>query len=242
MVDHTPDTTIILGRILNDRHGSRSSAVLNEIPNSRIRLLNEVYLETQSVIEKKAEFALSYLQRAFKEVSTEKGIDPADLAWEDVPEILKKARFLAHDRNEGFFDSMEEFIDFVKQNMVYHPYDSLSAAYQNIIRSNKEKIRTIFGVQKIDQILVNEETIEEDELRMEVESLLKGQIPSLSEKERDRDLRIVCQLFACSKKAHESTFNFIIIDKQLKVEMPSVISMLKEYWCGRTGCVTVHSA
>ncbi len=242
MVDHTPDTTLVLGRILNDRHSARSSAVLNEIPNSRIRILYEVYLETQSVIENKAELALFYVQKAFREVSIEKEIDPAQLTWDDVPEILKKARFLAHDRNEGFFDSMEEFIDFVKQNMVYHPYDSLSAAYHNIIRSNKEMIRTSFGAQKIEQILVSEETIEEDELRKEVELLIKRQVPSLGEIDRDRDLKIVCQLFACSKKAHQSTFNFIIIDKQLKAEMPSVISMVDEHLGQRTGRVTVQNA
>ena len=242
MVDHTPDTTIILGRILSDRHSARSSAVLNEIPNSRIRILYEVYLETQSVIEKKAEIALWYVQSAFREVSKEKGVDPADLRWDDIPEILKKARSLSHDRNEGFFDSMEDFIDFIKDNMVYHPYDSLSAAYQNIIRSYKEKIRTSFGVQKIDQILVSEETIEEDELRNELESVFRKHVPSLVRNKRDRDLKIVCQLFACSKNAHESTFNFIIIDNQLKIEMPSLILLVDEHLRDRTGRVTVQNA
>lgn len=242
MVDHTPDTTVVLGRILNDRLGSRSYTVLNEIPNSRIRILYEVYLETQSVIEKKAEFALFYVQTAFREVSIERNVDPADLTWDDIPEILRKARYLAHNRNEGFFDSMEEFIDFIRRNMVYHPYDSLSAAYSNIIRENKEKIGTSFGVPNVDQILVSEETIEEDELRNDVESLIRSQVTSLSECKRERDLKIVCQLFACSKKAHESAFNFIIIDNQLKVEMPSVISKVEEHLGHRVGRVTVQNA
>ncbi|HNU35370.1 MAG TPA: hypothetical protein PKJ15_02130 [Methanomassiliicoccales archaeon] len=242
MVDHAPDTTVVLGRILNDRHGARSRAVLNDIPNSRIRILYEVYLEVQSVIQKKAEIALSYAQQAYREVAKEKGMDPANLSWDDMPEILKKARALAHDRNEGFFDGMDDFIDFIRRNMAYHPYDSLHLAYLSIVRSSNEAIRTTFGVQKIEQILVSEETIEEDEVRNEVESLIRTHVPSLESKKRDRDLKIVCQLFACSKKAHESTFNFIIIDTQLKSEMPSVITLVDKRLGERTGHITVQSA
>jgi hypothetical protein len=66
MVDHVPDTTVVLGRILNDRHGTRSRAVLNEIPNVRIRILFEVYLEAQSVIEKKAELVLIYVKMPYR--------------------------------------------------------------------------------------------------------------------------------------------------------------------------------
>jgi hypothetical protein len=242
MVDHVPDSTIVLGRILDDRHGARSSAVLNEIPNSRIRILYEVYQEVQSVIEKKAEFALTYAQKAYIEVAKEKGIDPADLGWDDMPTILKKARLMAHGRNEGFFNSMDDFIDFIRHNMAYRPYDSLQVAYLNMVISNKENIRKTFGVQKIAQILVSEETIEEDEVRNDVESLIRKHVPSLGGKKRDRDLKIICQLFACSKKAHQSTFNFIVIDKQLTSEMPTVLSLVTEHLGDRTGLVTVQKA
>ncbi|HQN75633.1 MAG TPA: hypothetical protein PLR51_00445 [Methanomassiliicoccales archaeon] len=242
MVDHAPDSTLVLGRILDDRHSARSRAVLNEIPNSRIRILYEVYQEVQSVIEKKAEFALAYTQNAYLEVAKSKGIDPANLGWDDMPEILSKARTLAHGRNEGFFDGMDAFIDFVRQNMAYRPYDSLRLAYLNIVMTNKEKIRTTFGAQKIEQILVSETTVEEDEVRNNVESLIRTNIPSLEGKKRERDLRIICQLFACSKRAHESTFNFIIIEKQMKSEMPSVLPLVTEKLGDRIGQVTVQNA
>lgn len=241
MVDHVPDTTVVLGRILNDRHGTRSKAVLNEILNVRIRILFEVYLEAQSVIEKKAELVLSYVKNAFSEVAAGKGVSPTELTWDDVPSILKKARSSAHTMNDGFFNSLEEFMDFAK-SMVLHPYRSLPSVYQKMIETNKDKIMSTFGVDKLEHILVSEETFEEDEIRNETESFLKKMNPGFSQQNRSRDLRIVCQLIACSKRAHGSTFNFIVIDKQLLDEMPFIIRSTKERFETRIGKITVQSA
>lgn len=241
MVDHVPDTTVVLGGILNDRHGTRSRAVLNEIPNVRIRILFEVYLEAQSVIEKKAELVLNYVKNAFSDVAASKGVPPTELTWDDVPSILKKARSSAHTMNDGFFNSLEEFMDFAK-SMVLQPYRSLPSVYQKIIETNKDKIKSTFGVDKIEHILVSEETVEEDEIRNETESFLKQMDPVFSQKNRSRDLRIVCQLIACSKRAHGSTFNFIVIDKQLQDEMPFVIRSTKERFETRIGNITLQRA
>jgi len=240
-MDNTPDTTVVLGRILNERNSKRAHEALNKIPNARVKILFEVHLETFEVVQKKAAYALFLVQQAFNELATEKNKLPEEIDWKDISEIMTRARKLAKYRSEGFFNCMDDFLEFVKY-YVPHPYQSLAMVNDDILRSSKERYKAAFGIIKMDDILIADLTKEEEGLRLVIDELLRKNAPSLCEENRSRDLKIVGQLFACSKKAHESTLNFIVIEKQLGIEMPMIISILEEQLKDEIGIVKVQKA
>lgn len=57
VVDHAPDTAVVLGRVLNDRHGARSREVPGKVSGSTFNFMieNQLKVETRSVIAKVGE-------------------------------------------------------------------------------------------------------------------------------------------------------------------------------------------
>ena len=205
---NTFDTTVLLSRIIKDRHKERVMEALNNIPNNRLKILNEVFLESAEVVQKKTERALKNIQETLKEHCSDKGILLPDAQWEDIHAAIENAKLKANHRDEGFYKLLIDNLSVAKK-IDSSPMTVFSPYLGKAVEEYRKKIEDVFG-SSMDNLLIV--VLDEDlTLRDEIESIISERVPTLCAENRNRDLKIISELFISSKYADENKIDFLFI-------------------------------
>lgn len=204
-----PDTNIVIGRVKEkDALHQECVIALRRYAGESIKLLYEVYEEAAEVIQTKNLRAVRYIHQAYGEANQANASQ--EIEEQELERIIRRARFLAGGRNEGFFEGI---LDFMKVWLAEgrDPFLSLDKIFRITMKRELRELDNLFGILSPAEDVINytKEEIGESE---KVEKALERSDRFFAKDKRDRDKRIACQMLTVGARSEFDLFDALLED------------------------------
>jgi hypothetical protein len=225
----TPDTSLVIARVKqNDSLHGKAVSYLASIPPKDVRILQEVFLEAQAVLQKKSAVAMIEIIRTVEAYASEGQINPRDLNRNDIRPIIRKTIERVGPRSEGFFNSIARHM-VTSFEMGNNPFLSMPDLTNAISRNDIEKMQEIFYLMKHGNSLLTADGEEAMITKLEIEEkLLRSDGAFFSKEKNNRDRRIASELLVVCRN-HHGGIEFAIFDQDFFAAMKRILARPEFY-------------